>query len=531
MRSIRVMMLAVFTLALCQAGFAQRGGLAIEGSTATEGAFPGQMMELFVAGFGAQLGPAIPIERFQVLVTQGGATHKAQVRAAALGLMNPRAFNPTAAPAEKVPDISEQMAGAKPYQLVTFTVPLDLQEGEASVVVKYRDRQSNDFKIKIVKHFPKPQLAIMLQIPMTSAKIGPPIPDDVKMGTRRVLRIERGVEAELNVRPLLDPEVPHSGLVVTFTQGSFTKAVDARIVRREGTEASGATVIFAPIRYQVLVRVPEELELGSARIEVRLKLREQLSEPASEEVLITDSSGIAGSADRTKPVITNIGERRIGIGQAVKVSIDPKWLEPDPSKTLIVLEQGSTRIELKPEMNSAARRARLSVETPAILVARIEDEDLTGKVDVRVYNPARGKQDGLSEAAPIEIVDEVVPPLGIKVGEAGREELGILRALRDERLKQGREFREYDPDTRYVTIRAIGLDYNAHYIRVKFEQGGQQFVLKYEDFSLSIDERLVVRVPDAIKPGSVQLTIQNKGASGLSDPVIATVEITQPSKK
>jgi len=55
--------------------------------------------------------------------------------------------------------------------------------------------------------------------------------------------------------------------------------------------------------------------------------------------------------------------------------------------------------------------------------------------------------------------------------------------------------------------------------------------VQYEDFSLTMDDRLVVRVPDAVKPGSVQLTIQNKGASGLSDPVIATVEITQVSKK
>jgi hypothetical protein len=38
-------------------------------------------------------------------------------------------------------------------------------------------------------------------------------------------------------------------------------------------------------------------------------------------------------------------------------------------------------------------------------------------------------------------------------------------------------------------------------------------------------ERLVVRVPDAIKPGSVKITIQNKGSSRLSDPVITTVEI------
>lgn len=117
--------------------------------------------------------------------------------------------------------------------------------------------------------------------------------------------------------------------------------------------------------------------------------------------------------------------------------------------------------------------------------------------DVRVYNPAKGETDGLSEPTAIEIVDEVVPPLGINVSEAGKQELAMLRALRAEALKQGREFHDYDPDARYATIRAIGLDYNPHYIRVKFEQGDRQFILKYEDFSLTMDDRLVVRVPDA----------------------------------
>jgi hypothetical protein len=529
---IRTLTLAGLALAVSQVGFAQKGELTIDGSSVVEGAVPGQMLDVFVRGIIWQPGPPIPFDRFQVLVTQDGVTRHAKVRSAAFGLMNPRVqLKSPSSPAEKIPDISEQLAGAKPYQVVTFTAPLDLHEGDAVVVVNYRERLTNGFTFKVVNRLPAPRIGVGIEVAMTSSEVTPPNPDDVKQGAKRGLRLERGRDAELSVHPLLDPEIPESGVVVTFKQGSLTKDVNAKVVRRGGTESDGSTVIFAPVRYQVVVHAPEELELGAAHIEVRLKLRGQLSEPGSAEGLIIDSSGIAGSADVFKPHVTNMGERRIGIGQAITVSIDAKWLEPDPSKALIVLEQGPKRVELKPEVNSAAVRTRLTGRTPPILIARDEDGDLTGYVTVRVYNPARGDRDGLSEGTPIEIVDEVVPPLGISVSEAAKQDIALLRALHAEALKQGRDHHEYDPDARYVTIRAIGLDYNRHYVRVKFEQEGRQFILKYEDFSLSIEDRLVVRVPDAIKPGSVQLTIQNKGANGLSDPVIATVEITQPSKK
>jgi hypothetical protein len=530
--SIKTLTIAGLALVLSQGGFAQQGELKIDGSSAGEGAVPGQMIEVFVAGISSQMGPPIPLDRFQVLVTQDGVTRQAKVRSAALGLMNPRVqLRSPSSPGEKIPDISEQLAGAKPYQLVTFTAPLDLHEGDAGVVVKYRERHSNEFTFKVANRLPSPRIGVGLELAMTSSQPTPPNLDDVKQGAKRGLRLERGRDVEISVHPLIDPEVPDSGVVVTFKQGSLSKDVNAKVIRRGGTESDGTTTIFAPVRYQVTAHAPEELDLGAARIEVRLMLRGQMSEPASADVLITDSSGNAGSADVFKPNVTNMGERRIGIGQAITVSVDAKWLEPDPSKALIVLEQGSKRVELEPEMNSAALRNRLHGRTPAILIARVEDGDLTGKVTVRVYNPAKGERDGLSEGTTIEIVDEVVPPLGIKVSEAGKQDIAMLRALREEALKQGRAFPDYDPDARYVTIRAIGLDYNPHYVRIKFEQGGRQFILKYEDFSLIIEDRLVVRVPGAIMPGSVQLTIQNKGASGLSDPVIATIEITQPSKK
>lgn len=529
---LRVVTSVALSSMLCQFAFAQKRELKIEGISSVQGAVPGQMIQAFVAGISEQYGPPIPLDRFDVVITQDGVARRARVRSSAMGFMNPQlSLTPPASAAEKAPDIREQLTQMKPGQLVMFTVPLDLHEGEAGVVVNYGGRRSNEFKFKVANQLPTPRIAKGIDVAVTSSQPFPPSAEDLKQIEKRGLRLERGRDAELLVSPLIDPEAPDAGVMVIFKQGSFTKDVIAKITRREGTQSDGAAVSFGPIRYEVTVRVPDELELGPAQIELRIKLRGQISEPASEEVLITDRAGNTGSADPIKPHVTNIGEQRIGIGQAMQLTIDAKWLEPDPSKTLIVLEQGAKRVELKPEMNSAALQTGVTERMPAVLVARVKNAEIRGKVTVRVYNPARGERDGLSEGTPVEIVDEVVPPLAIKVSEAGKQELALLRALRDEKLKQGREFQDYDPDARYVTIRAIGLDYNPNYIRIKFEQGGWEFTLKYKDFSLNVTDLVVVRVPDAIKPGPARITIQNVGWRGLSDPVITTVEITDRVKR
>jgi len=355
-----------------------------------------------------------------------------------------------------------------------------------------------------------------------------PTPEDLKQA-RSEIRLERGHDTEILVQPLIDPEVPGSGVQVVLKQGNLTKTVNAQVTRKEAAESTGNTVTFGPARYVITVRAPEELELGPAHLEARLSVNGQVSEPGSADVLITDSLGNAGNGDQLKPHLANLGEKRVGIGQTITLAIDARWLAPDPSKTLIVLEQGSERVELKPELNTAARGGRVSANAAAILIARVDD-DLTGKVNVRVYNPARGEQQGLTDGIPIEIVEEVVPPLAIKVSEASKQDLAMLRALRSESLKQGRDFHEYDPDARYVTIQAIGLDHNPNFVRITFEQSGRKFTLKYADYSLTMGDRLVVRVPDAINAGSVQLTIQNSAGDRLSDPVITTVEITGPAK-
>lgn len=153
--------------------------------------------------------------------------------------------------------------------------------------------------------------------------------------------------------------------------------------------------------------------------------------------------------------------------------------------------------------------------------------ELTGKVIVKVLNPARGEQMGLSAGVPIEITGEVQPPAIEKIREASKQDISLLKSLRAEALKAGYDFKEYDPEARYVAIQATDLDPNPNFLRVQFEQGGETFILKYKDFSLTANGRNIVRLPAAIKPGEVRVTIQNIGAGRLSKAVTYTFEVTQ----
>jgi len=83
--AVKAVTVAGLALALSQGGFAQQEELKIEGTSSVEGAFPGQMVEVFVGGISSQVGPPIPLDRFQILVTQDGVIREAQVRSAALG--------------------------------------------------------------------------------------------------------------------------------------------------------------------------------------------------------------------------------------------------------------------------------------------------------------------------------------------------------------------------------------------------------------------------------------------------------------
>ena len=107
-----------------------------------------------------------------------------------------------------------------------------------------------------------------------------------------------------------------------------------------------------------------------------------------------------------------------------------------------------------------------------------------------------------------------------------------MDALRQQALRSGNEFRDYDPFYRYVTIQATGIDYEPTHVRIRFVQGSRTFTLGPADFAVSVGDRLVVRVPQEIMPGQVLMTVQNIGFNRTSDPATGVVEITQaPSKR
>ena len=73
----------------------------------------------------------------------------------------------------------------------------------------------------------------------------------------------------------------------------------------------------------------------------------------------------------------------------------------------------------------------------------------------------------------------------------------------------GREFDAYDPNRRYLTIRAHGVDYNPKFVRITLEQADRKFTLSPNDFSLFSNEALIVRLPKELTGGNVKFTIEN----------------------
>jgi len=121
----------------------------------------------------------------------------------------------------------------------------------------------------------------------------------------------------------------------------------------------------------------------------------------------------------------------------------------------------------------------------------------------------------------------VLPPVVTRVTEASGQDIGMLATMHEQALRAGHDLRDYDPNSRYVTIRGTGIDHNSSYIKVQFIQNGRRYTLKPADFSLSLGDRWVVRLPDGIRAGQAQVIVQNLGAGLISDPANALVEITR----
>jgi hypothetical protein len=189
-----------------------------------------------------------------------------------------------------------------------------------------------------------------------------------------------------------------------------------------------------------------------------------------------------------------------------------------PKMTSVIIQQGDTRYVATIEKNSALFGPSTAPDAPVGLFVRTTRQ-LIGRVQLRVLNPLRGEQSGMSEPVPLEIVDEVLPPELTGVSEATDAELSPLKEMYEIQKRAGRKFPEYDPGSRYLMIKVRGIDYNPTFVRITLEQAGEEFELSPEDFSSFSSDGLIVRLPEDLKEGNVKFTIENSGGDRYSKPV------------
>jgi hypothetical protein len=89
----------------------------------------------------------------------------------------------------------------------------------------------------------------------------------------------------------------------------------------------------------------------------------------------------------------------------------------------------------------------------------------------------------------------------------------------------GKDFPEYDPDSRYITIRGRGIDHNPKFFRITIEHGSETLILSRAHFAFFSGDALILELPDHVKAGEVKLTIENSDGERYSRPVTQTFVI------
>ena len=270
-------------------------------------------------------------------------------------------------------------------------------------------------------------------------------------------------------------------------------------------------------REELEVDVPSALTLGKVVVEVRLKANDQVSDPNVLTATITDMTRATEAPYLSAPRVLSLSPKRVGAGQLLLISIDKRRaLEPSPKETRVIIEQDQARYLASIEQNPFLSASKES-DTPVALFVR-PTRELIGRVQIRVLNPLRG-QTGVSEPVTVEIVDQVLPPELIGVSESTDADLQRLKQMYETQKQAGNEFAAYDPDNRYLTIRAQGIDSNPQFIRVTLEHADQKFTLSRDDYSSFSGEVLIVRLPDELIGGVVKVTIENSDGERYSTPV------------
>jgi hypothetical protein len=525
--AVRPLFAALFGLnCLAHAAAQSAGALRIAEVGPYDRAVPGQIIELRVEGFDERFITPPPGDALRILLTQDGSTLTARARTATPTMV--RESRPAQDGGAPGP------VGMKAYQSLTFVVPRGLHAGEAEVVVSYRGRKSAPFKLNIVERPSHPVVGTTPIVSIAPASLPPP-PRAGSAATRSSmgLKFERGAKGvEMYVRPLADPDDAEAGVVVRFKQGGAFYDAGARVVHREGGRENMPNGAFRlmPTRDVLQIDVPEMLAPGEAELEVSLRAAGQTGEPVLVPVTVTDAERAFESPKEAAPRVLAVAPRRLGAGQALMISVDRRRaLDPDPDKTVVVFEtpDGAWSFKAKPEKMSAARAQAAAPDAPVLLIVRAPKQ-VTGDVRVRLHNPALADYEGASsESAQIEIVAEPVAPEVQGVAEASAAELSQLRQISAAQAADARVRPAYEQGVRYASIRATGLDPDPKYLRVRMEQEGRGAVtLERGDFALYANGAVIVRVPKGFGAGTVTVSVENRGASGYSTPVVKTFELS-----
>jgi hypothetical protein len=480
-------------------------------------AVPGQIMELLVEGLEGGAAPLmLPPEDFKLTVSQDGVSQNAKIRTVTSTYKaDPRLKN------------ESNGNGAGPMQMrnfqsVSFVVPQGLHTGDVELMLAYRGKHANSISMTIVEKPLRPAVGTVAVITVRPGSM--PAPGMKPQGNDMGWRLERGATASLFVNPLTDPDDPASAILIRFKQGDTYYDAQTRVTNQPfQVDNRKRAVGFFTARDILEVDVPAALTMGPAEVEIRVRANGQESEAVTLKATITDSARSAEAPGSHAPRLLLVTPTRVGAGQSMLLSLDyRRTLDPDPPKTVVVIEQGSARYIVSPEKSSLMFSPR--PDAPVLFFVRTTRQIL-GKAQIRIYNQLRGEQTGMSEPVPIEVLEEPLPPELLGVSESTETELAPLRQMYEIQARAGRTFPDFDPQRKYVTLRVKGIDYNPNYVRITFEQEGRRFTLASGDFSLSSGDILIVAQPKELKPGPTKITIENRGVDSFSAPVSRTLEI------
>ena len=508
----------LFVLLLATTARPQQSSFKVASLKPYDKAVPGQVLEVLIEGLTPGTAPTIlPATDFKVEVAQDGVTQEAKVRVTKFSMMGQIS-------SEQANRNTIDIGGMKMnvYHAVSFVVPKGLHPGPAEVITSYKGRPGNSIALQIVE---KPLLPVVgtTSVVAVDGMLPPSTLAGKRAGNDLGWRLERGTTATVFVNPLVDPDDPDAAVLIKFKQGDQDYDAVTRIVTTGSkVENRKNSVGFFPPREELQVEIPAALTLGKAEVEIRIKANGQVGEAVYITAMITDVTRAAEPPHVSAPRLLAITPQRVGAGQSLLISVDHRrTLEPSPKETKVVIEQENARYFASIEQNSALFGPSKDPDAPVGLFIRTTRQ-LIGRVQVRVLNPLRGEDSGLSEPLPLEIVDEVLPPELTGVAEATDVDLARLKEMYEIQKRAGRKFNEYDPESRYLVVKVRNIDYNPNYVRITLEQGEEKYTLTVADFSSFSSDGLIVRLPEDLTEGNVKFTIQNSGGDRYSKALTKT---------